>query len=197
MPDLYHTFLKYDLGHLRIVAGLWGLELESNEADPAAEELAAAILDPEPVHETMRFSHPMPRPRSKCLPHPTAKWSGAPSPAGSVKSARWDAGKRDRERPHLKPISAAETLFYYGFLAKAFFDADKGAQEFAYIPEDLLELLKIEGFEEKKGEPLGTSRHSRLKRLLRFPPPITSSTMLLPCLPPCVWAGRIFNLTYN
>ena len=32
------------------MAGLWGLELESSEADPAAEELASAILDPEPVH---------------------------------------------------------------------------------------------------------------------------------------------------
>ena len=58
MPDLYHTFLKYDLGHLRIVAGLWGLELESNEADAAAEELAAAILDPKPVHETMEILPP-------------------------------------------------------------------------------------------------------------------------------------------
>ena len=27
MPDLFHTLLKYDLGHLRIIAGLWGLEL--------------------------------------------------------------------------------------------------------------------------------------------------------------------------
>jgi hypothetical protein len=40
-------------------------------------------------------------------------------------------------------------------LAKAFFDSDKGAQEFAYIPEDLMELVKFEGVEEKKEEPLG------------------------------------------
>ena len=53
MPDLFHTFLKYDIGHLRIIAGLWGLELESNEADSAAEELCASLLDPEPVRETM------------------------------------------------------------------------------------------------------------------------------------------------
>jgi hypothetical protein len=81
------------------------------------------------------------------------EWSSFARRFGEIREM--GAGKRDRERPHLKPISAAETLFYYGFLAKAFFDADKGAQEFAYIPEDFLELLKIEGFEEKKGEPLG------------------------------------------
>lgn len=155
MPDLYHTFLKYDLGHLRIVAGLWGLELESNEADSAAEELAAALLDPEPVHETMEILPPDSFAALKALATSNGKmeWSAFARRFGEIREM--GAGKRDRERPHLKPISAAETLFYRGFIARAFFDSDKGAQEFAYIPEDLLELLRLEGFEEKKGEPLG------------------------------------------
>ncbi len=155
MPDLYHTFLKYDLGHLRIVAGLWGLELESNEADSAAEELAAALLDPEPVHETMEILPPDSSAALKALATSNGKmeWSAFARRFGEIREM--GAGKRDRERPHLKPISAAETLFYRGFIARAFFDSDKGAQEFAYIPEDLLELLRLEGFEEKKGEPLG------------------------------------------
>ncbi len=155
MPDLFHTLLKYDLGYLRIVAGLWGLELESNEADSAAEELASALLDPEPVHETMEILHPDSLTALKTLAASNGKmeWGSFARRFGEIREM--GAGKRDRERPHLKPISPAETLFYYGFLAKAFFDAEKGAQEFAYIPEDFLELLKIEGFEEKKGEPLG------------------------------------------
>jgi hypothetical protein len=45
MSDLYHTLLKYDLGHLRIIAGLWGLELDSSDAGSAAEELSASLLD--------------------------------------------------------------------------------------------------------------------------------------------------------
>jgi hypothetical protein len=155
MPDLYHTFLKYDLGHLRIVAGLWGLELESNEADAAAEELSAALLDPEPVHETMEIlpADVLTALKTLAMSGGKMEWSAFARRFGEIREM--GAGKRDRERPHLKPISAAESLFYFGFLAKAFFDADKGAQEFAYIPEDLLELLKLEGFEEKKGEPLG------------------------------------------
>ncbi len=155
MPDLFHTLLKYDLGYLRIVAGLWGLELESNEADSAAEELASALLDPEPVHETMEILQPDSLTALKTLAASNGKmeWSSFARRFGEIREM--GAGRRDRERPHLKPISPAETLFYYGFLAKAFFDAEKGAQEFAYIPEDFLELLKIEGFEEKKGEPLG------------------------------------------
>jgi hypothetical protein len=52
------------------------------------------------------------------------------------------AGKRDRERPHLKPSSTTEILFYRGLLARAFFETDKGSQEFAYIPDDLLLLIE-------------------------------------------------------
>ncbi len=155
MPGLFHTFLKYDLGHLRIIAGLWGLELESNEADSAAEELASALLDPEPVHETMEIlpADALTALKSLAASNGKMEWSSFARKFGEVREM--GAGKRDRERPHLKPISPAETLFYYGFLSKAFFDAEKGAQEFAYIPEDFLELLKIEGFEEKNREPLG------------------------------------------
>jgi len=155
MPDLYHTLLKYDLGHLRIVAGMWGLELESNDSDSAAEELASALLDPEPVRETMEILKPDSLNALKFLAAANGKieWSSFARKFGEIQEM--GAGKRDRERPYLKPSTATETLFYYGFLAKTFFASEKGAQEFAYIPEDLLELLNLEGFEEKKGEPLG------------------------------------------
>ncbi len=155
MPDLYHTLLKYDIGHLRIVAGLWGLELDSSDMDSAAEELCASLLDFESVRETMDILAADARAALKSLVESNGKveWGSFARKFGEVREM--GEGKRDRERPHLKPISPAETLFYYGFLAKAFFDSDKGAQEFAYVPDDLLELMKLEGYEEKKQEPLG------------------------------------------
>jgi len=55
------------------------------------------------------------------------------------------AGKRDREKPHLKPNSAAEVLWYRALLAKAFFDTEQGAQEFAFIPDDLSMALEFAG----------------------------------------------------
>jgi len=158
MPDLFHTLLKYDLGHLRILAGLWGLELDSNDVDSAAEELSASLLDPEPVRETIDILHADAVAALKSLAAANGKmeWSSFARKFGEVREM--GEAKRDRERPHLKPISPAETLFYYGFLAKAFFDSGKGAQEFAYIPEDLLEFIKQEEQEVPKGkkeEPLG------------------------------------------
>jgi hypothetical protein len=158
MPDLFHTLLKYDIGHLRIIAGLWGLELDSSDADSAAEELCASLLDFEAVRETMDILHADARAALKSLVESNGKmeWGIFARKFGEIREM--GEGRRDRERPHLKPISPAETLFYYGFLAKAFFDSGKGTQEFAYIPDDLLELIQIEGQEmriEKKEEPLG------------------------------------------
>ncbi len=158
MTDLFHTLLKYDIGHLRIIAGLWGLELESSEVDSATEELCASLIDPEPVRETIDILSAEARAALKSLVESNGKmeWSSFARKFGEVREM--GAGKRDRERPHLKPISPAESLFYYGFFAKAFFDSEKGAQEFAYIPDDFLELIKLEWHEaqtEKKEEPLG------------------------------------------
>ena len=47
MPDLLHALLKQDIGHLRIIAEFWGIELDSIGADEAREELSAALLDAE------------------------------------------------------------------------------------------------------------------------------------------------------
>ena len=54
------------------------------------------------------------------------------------------AGKRDRERPDLHPISAAETLWYHGLIGKAFLNLPPEPQEYAYIPDEIMALLEIE-----------------------------------------------------
>ncbi len=158
MPDLYHSLLKYDIGHLRITAGLWGLELDSQDADSAAEELSASLLDLEAVTETIDILPAEARAALSALVESNGKmeWVSFARKFGEIREM--GEAKRDRERPHLKPISSAEILFYRGLLAKAFFDAEKGAQEFAYIPDDLFELIKLEMREESftpKEEPLG------------------------------------------
>jgi hypothetical protein len=52
------------------------------------------------------------------------------------------AGRRDRERPDLKPISAAEVLWYRGLIGKAFLDFSTEPQEYAYIPDEFLEFIQ-------------------------------------------------------
>lgn len=152
MPDLLHSLLDRDLGHLRIIAGFWGIELESNETDSAREELSASILDFELVGEILETLSPNVRAALDALIAKDGRipWAEFTRQFGEVREM--GAAKRDREKPHLKPVSAAEALFYRGFLARAFFDTPGGAREFAYVPDDLLELIKHEGHKGHKAE---------------------------------------------
>ena len=50
-------------------------------------------------------------------------------------------GKREKERPDLKPISPAEVLWYRALIGRAILPGDVPPMEYAYIPEDLLDLL--------------------------------------------------------
>ncbi len=157
MPDLYHSLRGYDLGHLRIIAGLWGLELKANEAENAARELAAAILDPRLVQELLGA---LPADAISALKALVRAGGRMPLAAfvrqfGEVREM--GAGRRDREKPHLKPASSSEILFYRGLLAQAFFDTDKGPQEFAYLADDWLPLLQADAGTSRRGstQPLG------------------------------------------
>ena len=160
MPDLYHSLHKHDIGHLRIIAGFWGIELESAVADSALEELTASLLDLEAVTETIDILPAEARSALTALVESTGKmeWAAFVRKYGEIREM--GAGKRDRERPHMKPASTAEILFYRGFIARAFFDSGKGAQEFSYIPDDLLEIVSEIGTQHddvllQKSEPLG------------------------------------------
>src|SRR5512144_755033 len=136
MPDILHSLLKQDIGHLRIVAEFWGLELDSITADDAREELSASLLDAELATELIEALSPQAKSALRALMEAEGRipWAAFARKYGDIREM--GAGKRDRERPHLKPSSTAETLFYRGLLARAFFDTDKGSQEFAYIPDD-------------------------------------------------------------
>src|SRR5512147_1540387 len=142
MPDLTHSLLKQDIGHLRIIGEFWGLELESIEADSAREELSASLLDFELLAELMDSLSPQASSAITDLVNSGGRiaWPAFTRKYGDIREM--GAGKRDRERPHLKPSSTSEALFYRGILAKAFFETDKGSQEFAYIPDDLLLLIE-------------------------------------------------------
>jgi hypothetical protein len=143
MPDLIHSLLKQDIGHIHIIAEFWGFELDSTDLAAARDELSASLLDASLLAELMDSLSPQADSAIKDLVNSGGRlaWQAFTRKYGDIREM--GAGKRDRERPQLKPSSTAEILFYRGLLARAFFETDKGSQEFAYIPDDL--LLLIEG----------------------------------------------------
>ncbi len=141
MPDLFHSLLKQDLGHLRIIAELWGLELNSADSDAALEKLSVSLLEPGLLAELIDTLSPEANSAINTLVSSGGRipWPMFTRKYGDIREA--GAGKRDREKLYLQPESATEVLFYRGLLARAFFDTKKGPQEFAYIPDDLLKLI--------------------------------------------------------
>jgi len=148
MPDLFDSLLKQDIGHLRIIAELWGIELNSTDADDVREELTVSLLEPELLAELIDSLSPEAEAAITALINSGGRipWPTFTRKYGEIRDA--GAGKRDREKLYLKPNSATEILYYRGLLARAFFDTQKGPQEFAYIPDDFLSLLN----REKRGE---------------------------------------------
>ena len=141
MPDLFASLQKHDLGHLRIVAELWGLELDSNETEAALKELCASLLDPDLLGEILEALNPDAQIAIEMLVAKNGRipWAEFTRRFGNVREM--GPGKRDREKPHQNPASTAEILFYRALLARAFFNTANGAQEFAYIPDDLYKLI--------------------------------------------------------
>jgi hypothetical protein len=143
MADLVQSLQHRDLGFLRIVAGLWGVELQSQDADEAIEELAASLLEPVLASEVLSALNPQPRSALAALTAANGpiSWAAFTRQFGEMRDM--GAAKRDREKPYLKPASASEALFYRALLFRAFFNTDKGPQEFAYIPDDLLRVVQM------------------------------------------------------
>ncbi len=155
MPSLEQSLYKYDFSHLRIIAQLWGINLRAKESKKAHKELSEKMLSPKLANEVIES---LPTNSHHALAtllsnNGRIAWAVFERKYGKIREI--GAGKRDRENPHLNPISPAETLFYRALLARAFFDTSSGAQEFAYIPKDLLTIISdIWSMEKKHVAPL-------------------------------------------
>jgi hypothetical protein len=166
MPDLAHILNGRDLGYLKIVAELWGIELAAPDYRTASAQLLQHLLDPALIQEVL---DDLPPDAHTALADLLAHAGRLPWPLftrryGEVREM--GAGRRDRALPYLKPISPAEVLWYRALVARSFFDTPDGPREFAYLPEDLLPHLP-DSYRVDRG-PLGWAA----------PPPDKSSLLL-------------------
>ena len=145
MPPLSQTLPTNDIGFLRIVASLWGLELTSSDPAEAAVELAEALCDAELLEEVVSTLPAGGRAALEALSLENGRmpWVAFARRFGELREM--GPGKRDREQPHTRPSSATEILWYRALLAKAFLNTDKGPQEFAFIPDDLFMAMNFAG----------------------------------------------------
>ena len=141
MPDLSQSLQGQDLSHLKIVAELWGLDLNAPDARIGLQRLVPQMLDRRLVDEALE---PLPADARAALDdllahHGQLPWALFTRRYGQVREM--GPARRDREKPYRISTSPTEWLWYRALIGRAFFDTPNGPQEFAYIPDDLLSLL--------------------------------------------------------
>lgn len=141
LPTLSQSLQGRDLGHLKIIAQCWELEFDAPDGRVGLQRLVELLLKREHLVQVVKK---LPAGAQAALADLYANqgrmsWALFGKRYGAVREI--GPARRDREQPHLEPISPAEILWYRALLGRGFFDTDKGPEEFAYIPEDLLERL--------------------------------------------------------
>jgi len=140
MTDLRQSLIKSEFSYLKAVAEKWELPFDAPDArqglDLLAETLFASnklahlenILSAEEIEALVWLDD---RNGRESWDHFTRRF-------GEIREV--GAGRLDRERPDLAPISPVEGLWYRALIARGFFESESGLLEFAYIPDDIREL---------------------------------------------------------
>jgi hypothetical protein len=153
MLDLTQSLHSQDMAYLQIVANLWGVPIEAMDARADLQQIVAAVQEPGRLADMVVSLPPEGRAALDDLLRNDGRlpWSLFTLRHGELREM--GAGRRDRERPHLNPISATEILWYRALVCRAFLDVTEGPQEYAYLPAEFKALLPVP--EALPGEKLG------------------------------------------
>ncbi|MBC8504816.1 MAG: helicase-associated domain-containing protein [Anaerolineales bacterium] len=185
MPDLEHSLHSHDLGHLRIIAEGWGLDLTAPDVGTALPELVGLLVDSAIVEDILETLSPEALSAISSLLKKKGRipWVQFTRQFGEVREI--GPGRRDRQRPDKEPTSITEVLWYLAIVSRAFFDTSRGSEEFAYIPDDLLPLIS------KKTPPQGASPLGRAATAKERAYPIPANDHILDHICTLLAARRI------
>jgi hypothetical protein len=140
MLTLLHALQDETADHWRVVAAAWGVDYPVSSRDPLSEVIVA-ILNPERVAGRYRALPEESREAVAAL-----RRSGGKIPVaeffhryGEIRSM--GPARRQREQPWAHPVSVSETLWYSGWLGRAFIRAGSATQEYIFLPGDLEALI--------------------------------------------------------
>jgi len=140
MRTLEHALLDHELIVLRVIGEWHGLDLTGKDKPRAVEELVEKMTEIDLLNE-LEYLEPEERAALVDLVR-----QGGRAPVGVFARDHGEVrlmgpGRMEREEPWLDPDSAAESLWYRGFLFRGFDQTDEGALEFYYIPQELFNRL--------------------------------------------------------
>jgi hypothetical protein len=141
MRKLVECLLDHDSTLLRAIAERRGVELGSGSFDEKVEMLAAALLNPDSITETLEWLSDEEREAIDALLLNGGQMRAHLFALRFGEIRRFGPGSLARQAPWRAPANPAEGLWYRGLIARAFADREGTAVEFVFIPSDLLSLL--------------------------------------------------------
>jgi hypothetical protein len=144
LRTLYQALLDSDPARLRVIAYLWDLELQTSRKTDMAAEIVNAIASAEAVARFLERMSPEERAAIDDLMRDggALPWNIFERQWGEVRSA--GPGRVEREELWRAPVSAAEALWYAGWVHRTFEQRAERprslerAVEMAFVPEDLM-----------------------------------------------------------
>ncbi len=156
MTDLRQSLIKSEFSHLKVVAEKWELPFNAPDARQGLDLLVDSLFASDKLADLENILSGEEAEALIWLDDRDGRevWSQFTRQFGDVREV--GAGRLDRERPDLAPISPVEGLWYRALIARGFIETDDGLQEFAFIPADIRELALPNLNPDRKGTKLET-----------------------------------------
>ncbi len=138
LRTLYQALLDSDPSRLRVIARLWMVELNTSRRTDMAAELVNAVASAEAITDGLTRLSSEEREALDDLVRAGGllPWAIFSRRWGEVRTA--GPGRVEREELWRAPVSAAEALWYMGWVHRAFDEHEGRAVEMAFVPEDLM-----------------------------------------------------------
>lgn len=159
MPTLRSMLHDHDEDVRQIILSKWGFDEPGELSTKALKGIIQAALENEIFLEIVQT---LPAEAIKgfySILHSGGRmaWSQFSRLYGDIRMM--GAAKRERLHPEREPFNVAEILWYNGLLGRAFFDGKPEPSEFAYIPDEIMQLFDAGS----------TSQHIKLGKELSLP----------------------------
>lgn len=143
MPNLRTALSSLDPGFLTIMADFWGIEVKDEIQPALINQLAAQMSDATQFEEMMDGIPDRAKRAMAELAHHHGKipWVEFTRRYGNLSEA--GQAKIEREKRFLQKNSITEFLWYRGLLFRAFFGGGNEPLEYAYLPDEFIELMKM------------------------------------------------------
>lgn len=144
MQTLLQTLKESEESVLTTIADAWGIGPLPNNEETRLTFLESHMLTPE---QAEKMWHKLSDQERGALQ--TLLGSGGKMPIGMFKHMfgdfrRMGLGQVEREQPHKRGQTIAETLFYRGFIGEVIQMTDAGAEASVFVPDDLARILPRE-----------------------------------------------------